>query len=96
MTPCGPRIQVASQVSGLSERYAGVVAAIGVNDDSIFTPKKPQDVEKVKPFLAKETIKNKFRYAVVVDIQHRKTLESIGVAVILKAEAIGAAADKEE
>ncbi|KAK3837324.1 MAG: hypothetical protein J3R72DRAFT_449720 [Linnemannia gamsii] len=71
-TWCSPCIEIAPILSELSEKYAGLVGVVGINNDCIFDPKnKVHDVEKLKTFLGTDKVKGMFRYTVVVDVLNR-------------------------
>ena len=62
---CGPCIEAAPVISNFAEKYAGKIAFIGINNDGIFGPDKPHDVDKIKKVV--ESKKEIMRYTVVLD-----------------------------
>ncbi|CAO3571476.1 unnamed protein product [Mortierella alpina] len=57
-----------------SETYAGRVAVIGINNESVFF-KREYDVEKVKSFIAKRS--HEFRYTIYVDTLENHAKEAL-------------------
>ncbi|KAF9361568.1 hypothetical protein BGX26_001573 [Mortierella sp. AD094] len=73
-TWCGPCVVAGPELSELAEKHAGLVAIIGVNNESMFSEKE-HNVEKVKTFL--EENKEGFRYTVYVDTPEGHAKESV-------------------
>src|SRR5690349_1673840 len=61
---CGPCVRAGPELSELSEKYAGRVAIVGVNNESMFRP-RDEDLSVVTSFL--EEHKKDFRYTIYVD-----------------------------
>ncbi|GJJ74978.1 hypothetical protein EMPS_07336 [Entomortierella parvispora] len=68
-TWCGSCIEAAPVISDWAEKQTGKVAVVGINNDAIFGPDKPHDLEKVKT--AVEAKKDVMRYTIVVDSDHQ-------------------------
>ncbi|KAF8968893.1 hypothetical protein BGZ46_010764, partial [Entomortierella lignicola] len=62
---CGPCAQAGPELSELSEEYAGQIAFIGINNDSIFSVTKPPNMERLNTFL--ESHQDDFRYTLLLD-----------------------------
>ncbi|KAG0045589.1 hypothetical protein BGZ83_009223 [Gryganskiella cystojenkinii] len=62
---CGPCIESGPEVSQMAEEFAGRVAFIGINNDSVFGTTKPANMERLSNFL--EVHQEEFRYTIVVD-----------------------------
>ncbi|KAG0002610.1 hypothetical protein BGZ80_000125 [Entomortierella chlamydospora] len=62
---CGPCAQAGPELSELSEEYAGRIAFIGINNDSIFSITKPPNMERLNTFL--DSHQGEFRYTIMVD-----------------------------
>ncbi|KAF9362059.1 hypothetical protein BGX34_006719 [Mortierella sp. NVP85] len=73
-TWCEPCVRAAPELSDLAEQYAGRVAIVGVNNESMFR-EIGYDVEKVKAFL--EENKDGFRYTIYVDTPKSHASEAI-------------------
>ncbi|KAF9575612.1 hypothetical protein EC968_002548 [Mortierella alpina] len=73
-TWCPPCVSAGPELSELSEKYRGRVAIVGVNNESMFRPKK-HSVAEVKSFLAKN--KDGFRYTVYVDTPEGHARDSV-------------------
>ena len=69
---CGPCVEEGPKFSDLAETYAGRVAVIGINNESVFF-KREYDVEKVKSFIAKRS--REFRYTIYVDTEENHAKE---------------------
>ncbi|GJJ71768.1 hypothetical protein EMPS_04125 [Entomortierella parvispora] len=64
-TWCTPCMESALLISDLADKHAGKVAFIAINNDAIFGPDQPHDVEKIKTVV--KTKKDTMRYTVVLD-----------------------------
>ncbi|KAI1319446.1 hypothetical protein EDD11_004023 [Mortierella claussenii] len=73
-TWCGPCVSAGPELSELAEKYAGRVAIVGINNQSMFTG-KDQDLETVKRFLQEN--KDDFRYTIYIDTLEGHATESI-------------------
>ncbi|KAG0300313.1 hypothetical protein BGZ98_009274 [Dissophora globulifera] len=73
-TWCPPCVRDGPELSELSEKYAGRVAIVGINNESIFAEQE-HDVAKVQTFL--ETNKAGFRYTIYVDTPDGHARESV-------------------
>ena len=61
---CSPCVEESPKFSDLAEKYAGRVAIVGINNESVFF-KREYDVEKVKSFIEKRS--HDFRYTIYMD-----------------------------
>lgn len=73
-------MRAAPELSDLSEKYAGRVAIVGVNNESMFRP-KDEDISVVTTFL--EEHKKDFRYTIYVDNKEGHARESKFFALFL-------------
>ncbi|KAF8977459.1 hypothetical protein BGZ46_007376 [Entomortierella lignicola] len=73
-TWCGPCVNAGPELSELSEKYAGQVAIIGINNDNMFGEHK-NTVDDVKAFL--DGKKESFRYTGYVDTPENHVRESV-------------------
>ncbi|KAF9962127.1 hypothetical protein BGZ72_010047 [Mortierella alpina] len=73
-TWCYPCVLAGPELSELSEKHAGRVAIVGVNNESMFS-KKEHDVGAVKSFLNDN--KEGFRYTVYIDTPEGHAKESV-------------------
>ncbi|KAG0264846.1 hypothetical protein BG011_005969 [Mortierella polycephala] len=73
-TWCPPCVRAGPELSDLAEKYAGHVAIVGVNNESMFR-EKDYDLGKVKAFL--EDNKEGFRYTVYVDSREGHARNSV-------------------
>ncbi|KAF8940239.1 hypothetical protein BGZ58_007250 [Dissophora ornata] len=62
---CGPCLQAGPEVSQLAEEFAGRVAFIGINNESMFGATKPPKMEILNTFM--EEHQDDFRYTIMVD-----------------------------
>ncbi|KAG0316604.1 hypothetical protein BGZ97_006611 [Linnemannia gamsii] len=73
-TWCGPCVRAGPELSDLSEKYAGRVAIVGVNNQSMFRP-RDDDISVVTTFL--EEHKKDFRYTIYVDNEEGHARETV-------------------
>ncbi|GJJ76178.1 hypothetical protein EMPS_08537 [Entomortierella parvispora] len=66
-TWCKPCVQLATELSEISEKQAGRVAVIGVNNEDIFGMGAKRSVDEVKEFLQSSA---DFRYSLYIDVDH--------------------------
>ncbi|KAF9964578.1 hypothetical protein BGZ70_006250 [Mortierella alpina] len=81
-TWCYPCVLAGPELSELSEKYAGRVAIVGVNNESMFV-QKDHDVAELKSFLT--TNKDGFRYTVYIDTPEGYARDSVYKAAEYKA-----------
>ncbi|KAF9913924.1 hypothetical protein BX616_009302 [Lobosporangium transversale] len=62
---CDPCLEAGPEVSQLAEEFAGQVAFIGINNESIFSTTKPTDIDLLNTFLDEH--QEAFRYTMLVD-----------------------------
>ncbi|KAI1300747.1 hypothetical protein EDD11_005948 [Mortierella claussenii] len=62
---CEPCLEAGPEVSQMAEEFAGQVAFIGINNESIFSTTKPPNIELLNTFLEKHS--DEFRYTMMVD-----------------------------
>lgn len=62
---CEPCVQAGPELSDLADEFEGRISVVGINNESIFDPTKPGDVNQLNKFL--DDHREGFRYTIYID-----------------------------